>query len=127
MKLYTSDKGAQLRIDPTDVLYLVGESNYCRLYLVTGEIVLMSYTLKWYEERWPSFIRIHKQTLINPQYALLLHLASHLRGNSYVLMDNYASLPISRRRLPQVQEVLAHLQIRKQSRPSYKRSVIQAS
>ncbi|GAB4039662.1 LytTR family transcriptional regulator DNA-binding domain-containing protein [Spirosoma gilvum] len=111
MKPYTSAKGAQFRTSPSKILYLIGDINYCRIYLINGEVVLMSHTLKWYEDRWPSFLRIHKRVLINPTYAYSLHMSPHSRNNSHVIMDNQASLPIARRRLIQVQDKLSHLHI----------------
>ncbi len=72
---------------------------------------MMSRTLKWYEGRWPSFIRIHKHTLINPTYARSLQLAPRYRENSYVVMDDYASLRIARRRRAFIESELAHLHV----------------
>lgn len=66
----------------------------------------MSHTLKWYEARWPSFIRIHKQALINLQHAQQVKLALRLRDNSQLIMTNRAELPIARRRLSQIKQEL---------------------
>ncbi|WP_245859503.1 LytTR family transcriptional regulator DNA-binding domain-containing protein [Spirosoma aerolatum] len=32
-------------------------------------MILMSRTLKGFEKRWPSFVRVHKHALINSQHA----------------------------------------------------------
>lgn len=66
----------------------------------------MAHTLKWYAARWPGFVRVHKQFLINPDYASQLTLAPRLRDHSYVVMQDNTSLLISRRRLQHVQQQL---------------------
>ncbi|MBD2753326.1 LytR/AlgR family response regulator transcription factor [Spirosoma validum] len=89
---------------PEQVLYLTGDVNYCYVYLVNGNQILSSRTLKWYSDRWPHFIRIHKGSLINPRYvhrfALISPIAAHL------IMRNGASLPVGRRRIKEVMDQL---------------------
>lgn len=94
------------RLYPNRVLYIRGDVNYCYLYLTTGEVRLMAHTLKWYESRWASFVRVHKGVLINPLYATSIHLAPRLRENSHVVMADAATLAISRRRLLEVRQQL---------------------
>lgn len=108
-KSYRTRKGAHFRAQLAQILYLTGEINYSRIHLINGEVVLMSHTLKWYEGRWPSFIRIHKQVLINPQHARQVKLAPRLRDNSQLVMTNQTELPIARRRLSQVMQTLDHI------------------
>ncbi|GAB4047803.1 LytR/AlgR family response regulator transcription factor [Spirosoma litoris] len=97
-------KGAHIRTQLAQILYLIGDINYSRIHLVNGEIILMSRTLKWYESRWPSFIRIHKRVLINSQYAQHIKLAPQPRDTSQLIMTNGAELPIARRRLSLVKQ-----------------------
>ncbi|GAB4047799.1 hypothetical protein GCM10028810_32140 [Spirosoma litoris] len=105
-KSYQPRKGAHFRAQLAQILYLTGDINYTRIHPTNGQVVLMSHTLKWYEARWPSFIRIHKQALINPQHAQQVKLALRLRDNSQLIMTNWAELPIARRRLSQVKQEL---------------------
>lgn len=90
------------RFDPTKVMYLTGETNYSYVHLSTGEIILFSRTLKWFEEQWPTFLRIHKQTLVNPAYIQEVKLARSTRRTSYLIMRNKTRFAISRRRLAPV-------------------------
>ncbi|QMW05658.1 LytTR family DNA-binding domain-containing protein [Spirosoma foliorum] len=90
----------QHKFDPTQVIYLTGDVNYCYVHLINGKAILSSRTLKWYNDRWPHFIRIHKAHLINP-----LHIHSCIVVSSIVahlIMRNGARLPISRRRISPV-------------------------
>lgn len=111
MNVYTSSKGTQRRFRPQNILYLTGSINYCHIYLTTGEVVLMSRTLKHYESVWPSFIRVHKRILINPMYAISICLAPRIRDHSHVIMANKAVLTIARRRLQLVQQALEPFQL----------------
>ncbi|WP_020595206.1 LytTR family DNA-binding domain-containing protein [Spirosoma panaciterrae] len=111
--VYRSAKGAQFRTAPAKILYLMGDINYCRIYLNNGQTVLMSRTLKWYAARLPGFTRIHKRALINPTYARALQLSVPVSRYGYVCMDDQAVLPIARRRLALIQQELAHLPVQK--------------
>ncbi|WP_293691037.1 LytTR family DNA-binding domain-containing protein [Spirosoma sp. 48-14] len=103
----SSSKGKHCQFDPHAILYITGEVNYCYLHMVDGQVILMARTLKWYAQRWPHFLRVHKQALVNPMYACQITLAPHLRLPSYVVMSNQSRLPISRRRLSLVRHQLS--------------------
>ena len=109
LKAHPATKGAQFRTCPSQILYLTGDVNYCHIHLANGQMVLMSHTLKWYEERWPGFIRIHKQALTNPTYARSLHLSIPFSRHGYVSMADQTVLPIARRRLAPVQKLAYRL------------------
>lgn len=111
---YQPRKGAHFRTQLAHTLYLTGEINYSRIHLATGQVILMSHTLKWYEGRWLSFIRIHKQTLINPNYARSFILSSTLREAIYVVMADSAKLLVARRRLSLIRKKLACLHFGKE-------------
>ncbi|MVM30158.1 LytTR family transcriptional regulator [Spirosoma sp. HMF4905] len=96
----------QHKFDPEKVLYLIGDVNYCTVFLLNGKTVLTSRTLKWYSDRWQQFMRVHKGSLVNPE-----HIYSCVVVSSYLahlIMRNGARLAISRRR---VSEVVAQLGI----------------
>ena len=96
----------QHKFDPAKVLYLTGDVNYSSVYLQDGAVVYTSRTLKWYHERWPDFLRIHKASLINPQYIHHCNVLSSIVA--YVTMKNGAVLPVGRRRIPEVLRYLGH-------------------
>ncbi|GAB4023659.1 LytTR family transcriptional regulator [Spirosoma sp. KCTC 42546] len=87
-------------IEPQSVLYLTGDANYSRIHLMNGTVFLSAYTLKWFAQKWPEFLRPHKQALVNPAYIHRLQVAASLRSQSYVVMQDQVQLPISRRRVP---------------------------
>ncbi len=87
-----------------DILYLKADSNYTTVHLAGGESLIVTGTLKEYEEILPhdSFCRIHKSSLIN-----LLHISefdSHHGGSA--IMSDGSKLPISTRR---VKDFLQHV------------------
>ncbi|MVM33587.1 LytTR family transcriptional regulator [Spirosoma sp. HMF4905] len=87
----------QHKFDPEKVLYLTGDVNYCSVHLVNGTVILTSRTLKWYSDRWPQFMRVHKGHLVNPQHIYSCVVASPIVA--HLIMSDGARLPISRRRI----------------------------
>ncbi|GAB4017082.1 hypothetical protein GCM10028808_47630 [Spirosoma migulaei] len=95
----------QHNFDPAQVLYLIGDVNYSMVHLVSGKAILSSRTLKWYSDRWPHFIRIHKAHLINPdQVHSCVVISSTI---AHLIMNDGARLPIGRRRIREVIDQLS--------------------
>lgn len=94
----------QHKFDPNQVLYLTGDVNYCYVHLMNGKVILSSRTLKWYSDRWPQFMRIHKANLINPQHIHSCIVVSSIVA--HLIMRNGARLPIGRRRISAVVDQL---------------------
>ena len=93
------------RIELADVLYARADSKYVSLKHLTGEAVC-DLSLRQLEENYSSrFIRIHRNTLINPAYLKAL---KRIDDGQYLAVLRYADeqLPISRRLVPQVRNVL---------------------
>ncbi|MVM28435.1 LytTR family transcriptional regulator [Spirosoma sp. HMF4905] len=90
----------QHKFDPEKVLYLVGDVNYFTVHLLTGKSLLTSRTLKWYSERWPEFMRVHKGSLVNPQHIHSCVVVSSIEA--HLIMRNGARLSIGRRRISTV-------------------------
>ncbi len=89
-------------IDMSDILYLVGENNYTTFYFINRKEIVVTKTLKDYEEILESFgfIRIHKSTLIN-----LLHIKKIVQNeNVDVEMSDGKILNVSRRRTQELLE-----------------------
>jgi len=98
--------------DPQQVLYLIGESNYCHIHMVNGDVILSCRTLKWFADQWPPyFLRVHKKALINQTYISFCKLAGNSTGTNYIIRTNEAQLEIARRRVPTVLPVLEQLQL----------------
>lgn len=85
-----------------DIMYLEGENNYTTLFTIDNRKLMVSRTLKDYEEilSGQSFFRIHKSTIINLQF---LQLYSSRNGTE-VKMKDQKIFPVSRRRAPELLE-----------------------
>lgn len=79
-----------------EILYCTGHSNYTEFYIKNRAKVVVSKTLKEYEAMLSeyNFFRIHKSYLIN-----LNEINEYIRGEGgYVIMNDNASLDVSKRR-----------------------------
>jgi two-component system, LytTR family, response regulator len=79
-----------------DILYCESSNNYTYFYMRTGERILVSRTLKEFEEQLSqhSFFRIHQKYLVN-----LCFVNHYVRGRGgYVVMENSAELPVAARK-----------------------------
>ncbi|MDX1908147.1 MAG: LytTR family DNA-binding domain-containing protein [Bacteroidia bacterium] len=79
-----------------EILYLKGEDNYTRFMLDKGEQILVSKTLKDYEQLLDDFgfFRVHQSYIVN-----LRHVREYTRGEGgTVTMYNHDELPVSRRK-----------------------------
>jgi two-component system LytT family response regulator len=88
----------------TEIVRCLGDNNYTTVFLKNGESVLVSKTLKEYEELLSDkgFLRVHQSHLINLDY--IRSYEKHDGG--YLKMTDNASVPISRQRKPQVLQQL---------------------
>lgn len=100
--LSTSD-GIHL-FDISDIIRCESADNYTKFYIKNNKPVLISKTLKEYEELLTEhkFERIHQSHLINLNY-----LKSYIKKDGgYVIMTDGSHLPISQRKKERLQEVL---------------------
>ncbi|MFT7250526.1 MAG: two-component system LytT family response regulator [Flavobacterium sp.] len=100
--LSTSD-GIHL-FDISDIIRCESEDNYTKFYIKNSKPVLISKTLKEYEELLTEhgFERIHQSHLINLNY-----LKSYIKKDGgYVIMADESHLPISQRKRERLQEIL---------------------
>lgn len=88
----------------SEIIRCLGENNYTTVFLKNGTSVLVSKTLKEYEELLTDkgFLRVHQSHLINAAY--IRSFEKHDGG--YLKMTDGASVPISRQRKPQVLQQL---------------------
>lgn len=90
--------------DICDIIRCESEDNYTRFYIKNSKPVLISKTLKEYEELLTEhkFERIHQSHLINLNY-----LKSYIKKDGgYVVMADDSYLPISQRKKERLQEIL---------------------
>ncbi len=91
----------------SDIIRCESEDNYTKFYIKNNKPILISKTLKEYEELLTDhgFVRIHQSHLIN-----LAFLKSYIKKDGgYVVMADNSNLPISQRKREQLQEVLKTL------------------
>lgn len=100
--LSTSD-GIHL-FDISDIIRCESTDNYTKFYIRNNKPVLISKTLKEYEEllKEHNFERIHQSHLINLNY-----LKSYIKKDGgYVVLKDESRLPISQRKRERLQEIL---------------------
>jgi len=88
----------------SDIIRCQSEDNYTKFYFKNNKPVLISRTLKEYEEllKEHGFERIHQSHLINLNY-----LKSYIKKDGgYVIMEDESHLPISQRKRERLQNIL---------------------
>lgn len=93
--------------DISDIIRCEGADNYTKFYIQNSKPILISKTLKEYEELLSgnNFERIHQSHLINLNY-----LKSYIkRDGGYVIMKDGSSLPISQRKRDRLQQILKNM------------------
>ena len=93
--------------DISDIIRCESEDNYTKFFIKNNKTILISKTLKEYEELLAAhgFERIHQSHLIN-----LAYLKSYIKKDGgYVVMSDNSNLPISQRKKERLQEILKTL------------------
>ncbi len=84
-------------LELTDIVALEADSNYTKIFLVSGETILASKTLGYFDDLLsdrPQFFRTHKQYIINLSY-----IKEYLSGeNNLVLLRNGLQIRLARTR-----------------------------
>ena len=91
-------------LDISDIIRCESDDNYTKFYIKNRKPILISKTLKEYEELLTEhdFVRIHQSHLIN-----LAYVKSYIKKeNGIVLMTDDSQLPISQRKKEQLQEII---------------------
>jgi two-component system LytT family response regulator len=88
----------------SDIIRCESEDNYTKFFIRNSKPILISKTLKEYEELLTEhgFVRVHQSHLIN-----LAFLKSYIKKEGgYVIMADNSTIPISQRKKEQLQEIL---------------------
>ncbi|GAB4053970.1 response regulator transcription factor [Spirosoma litoris] len=96
----------QLLEQPSLLAYFTGANNYAWLQFRNGERRLLAKPLVYFEERLPSFIRIHKIALINPDCVISMQPPPRPKMAGSVRLSDGTELPVSRRRWHEVEQLL---------------------
>ncbi len=102
----TTSEGIHL-FEVSDIIRCEGEDNYTTFYIKNNKPLIISRTLKEYEELLSEygFERIHQSHLINIAY-----LKSYVKKDGgYVVMADNTQLPISQRKKERLQEIIKSL------------------
>lgn len=86
--------GSRKKVPSEDILYLQSDLNYTKVFLVNGQMIFSSTTLKIIESRLaenPEFFRINRGVVINRQ-----HVKTYQEGR--VQLSNNLHFMVSRRR-----------------------------
>jgi two-component system LytT family response regulator len=92
-------------VSTQDIIYCEAESNYTNIMLAGGKKIMVSKVLKDIDEALtgPDFFRVHNSFLIN-----LNRIKKFVRGEGgYVIMDNDATISISRSRRQEFMELFS--------------------
>ncbi len=88
----------------SDIIRCESEDNYTKFYIKNSKPILISKTLKEYEELLTEhgFVRVHQSHLIN-----LAYLKSYIKKDGgYLIMADNSNIPISQRKKESLQEIL---------------------
>ena len=92
------------QFDIADIIRCESDDNYTKFFMKNGRIILISKTLKEYEEllKDSGFLRVHQSHLINLKY-----LKSYIKkeGGNIIMQDN-TNIPISQRKKEKLQHIL---------------------
>ncbi|RYY50973.1 MAG: response regulator transcription factor [Chitinophagaceae bacterium] len=90
-------------LDPADILYCEGVGNYTRFHLKDRQPILVSKTIKEYEEllKEQHFIRVHKSYLVNS-----IHIVKYEK-EGLLWLRNAHSVTVSRRKKEEVNHLFA--------------------
>ncbi|CCH51988.1 response regulator receiver protein [Fibrisoma limi BUZ 3] len=91
---------------PFLINYLSGANNYSWVYYRNGEKELAAKSLNFFEVNLPTFIRVHKTALVNPQCVESAQAPPRPKMAGSVQLTDGTTLPVSRRRWNQVIDVL---------------------
>ncbi|MFD2573563.1 LytR/AlgR family response regulator transcription factor [Spirosoma soli] len=91
---------------PIDTIeYLEAVGNYTNVHLIGQKPMLVAITLKQFSQRLPTFLRIHKGTLVNPAH--IVGYRTRYVESPFVQLSHDRQLTISRRQTKRLRPQLA--------------------
>jgi two-component system LytT family response regulator len=90
-----------------DIIRCEADTNYTRIFLINGDAILVSKTLKEYEDMLTEFhfVRVHHHNLIN-----INHVQKYIKGEGgYAIMSDGSSVEVSRRKKTEFIEKLSKI------------------
>lgn len=86
------------------ILWIEGDGNYAWVHFSNRRKLLAAQTLKWFNDRLPSFIRVHKSSLANLSHIVLFERVKSRQTS--VILSNGVALLVSRRRVEPITHIL---------------------
>lgn len=96
-------------VEVDDIVYLEADGAYTNFHLKSGNKILVSKKLKFYEDILsirPSFFRTHRSFLINVNY-----IKKYSRSENLIILDNGSDVVISRDRKQEFETLLKELRV----------------
>lgn len=92
--------GIRTPLPIVQIMYILGRGNYSEVYTANGERILTSMTLSLIEKQSGDLVRIHKGTLINPDFIKKVSFdkSAKQRKLAPITMQDGMKLAVSRRR-----------------------------
>jgi two-component system, LytTR family, response regulator len=83
-------------IDCSTIIRVEAISNYCKLFFANGKTLVVAKVLAWFEEQLAGkgFLRLHRSHLVNLRFVLRWD----KENKAAIILKNYYSLPVSRRK-----------------------------
>jgi len=94
-------------VNPDDIIRCQSDSYYTNFHFIDGKRVIVSKTLKEYEEMLNDFgfVRCHKSHLVNVKY-----IKSYLRADGgFIMMTDGTEIPVSRRKRDYIVNIISNL------------------
>lgn len=94
-------------VNPDDIIRCQSDSYYTNFYFVDGKRIIVSKTLKEFDEMLSEFgfVRSHKSHLLNLKY-----IKSYLRADGgYIIMTDGTEIPVSRRKRDYIVEIINNI------------------
>lgn len=91
---------------PVLISHLSGADNYTWVHFRTNSKILISKPLRYFEDRFPHFIRLHKIVMANPNCIKQVIPPPSLKKSGSVQLEDGTILPISRRRWKEIAETI---------------------
>ncbi|OIN60251.1 LytTR family transcriptional regulator DNA-binding domain-containing protein [Arsenicibacter rosenii] len=91
---------------PVLISHLSGANNYTWVHFRAASKLLISKPLRYFEERFPEFIRLHKVVLANPTCIKKVIPPPTLKKSGAVELEDGTRLPISRRRWKEISDAI---------------------
>jgi len=92
-------------VKTSEILYLEADDNYCRIFLTGKEKILVTKSLKSYEDELSPniFFRCHKSYLVN-----ISHIKEYVigRNESKIILNDTTSIQVARRRACELKRFL---------------------